>query len=497
MVKFDNSRSEGLFDTNKHFNKSLSLFKTKSFSFNNDQFYLTAMIVISISLLFTLLFVGSELLVELGVNVREACVPNFELGPIISRNNSIKNTKELNIAMHAGFLHRTKFLDGQLDYLPAGFPRNITDKICTTCLRQDFPPDNSSNVILEGCTLTEYKQYNRDELDIGIHRTPALWGTRTSGFAERDWNGKHARCYCGHGDLTLAVHENMDDNRSYSTFLFSNPKKPYIPQNGTCDCSSNNSLDSSFDDDQNADLLYFEYNNQSHIAQLLQHSFRNSTEFWQPIQSVTYVQNISCTQNFISMSAFTKALSVVTSLRRENSIAPTQLNKTTGRFPSIENADIYVAGLSHKLAESYSMGGRRPMGRYRIYDICGTFDIRYAIPSLISALVIVMLWIFSDRLLRKSRLHDNAQILESTEVRGTDLGDACPGIPLYHIGTPAKLNVTGEDVRSRQERGFGSQKIVAIRDRTENIVEFRVVPHNYIYEDADIAGGGNDTAHSM
>lgn len=441
--------------------------------------------MVSVTLLFTLIFVGSELLIELGVNVREACDQNFVLGPIIHQENRV-DTKEIDIALNAVLLDRMKFLDGALSYLPVGFPTNITNALCTSCLRKDFPSDNPSNVILEGCNITDYKQYGENELDIGIQRTEGEYKTQTVGFAEKDLNGNHKQCFCGPGDVTQAVKVHI---KRYSTFLFSSKQETVnnVPKNSTCQCSSGNALDLESDGKQDGDILYFEYNDQSHIPGLLKRSQsdRNLKVFWTPIESTTNVQIISCKQNFISMKSFMKALFVLRYIQLEKRIIPREYNVTTGRFPTMTPEDIYNAGLSHKLAESSSIQDPTPIGRYRIYELCGTFDARYAIPTIVSATVILILRLVAVRTLNKSRRHENARILDSTDFEGTDLHRDSPGIPLYRIGKSPKTATIGAVVRSSKAKRSRPQKIVIVRDQRQNTGEVRIVPQGVIHMDPD------------
>lgn len=407
------------------------------------------------------------------MNVRENCDPNFVEGPIIQQENRV-DTKEIDIALNAIVLDRLKFLDGVLDYLPVGFPKNITTDLCTKCLRQDFPSDNSSNVILDGCHISEYKQYRQKELDIGIQRTLSEYKTRTVGFAVTDSNGNHEHCFCGPGDLTQAVKERIT---RYSTFLFSSKQETEEngPKNGTCQCSEENAFSIGNDEDLNGDLLYFEYNDQSHVPALLNQSYPNLNVLWRPTESVTTVQKISCKQNFINMKSFMKALFVLRYIQLEKRIIPREYNVTTGRFPSMTSEDIYNAGLSHKLAESSSMDDLTPMGRYRMYQVCGTFDIRYAIPTMVSVIVILIIRLIAARTLKKSRRHENARIIDSTDFQGSDLYKDSPGIPLYRIGKAQKTPEIGAVVRSNKISRSQPQRIVIVRDERQNTGELRIV----------------------
>lgn len=337
---------------------------------------------------------------------------------------------------------------------------------------------------MEGCNITDYAQYGENELDIGIQRTLGEYVTRTVGFAEKDRNGNHQKCFCGPGDVTIAV---KGDTKRYSAFLFSSEQEALsnIPNNGTCGCSEDNALDISTDEELNGDLLYFEYNDQSHVPALLEQSRSKENVVWSSVQHTTNAQKISCRQNFINMKSFMKAIFVLRYIQLEKRIIPREFNSTTGRFPSMTTEDIYNAGLSHKLAESSSIEGPTPLGRYRIYELCGTFDPRYAIPTIVSVVVILILRLIALRTLNKARRHENARILDSTDFEATDLHRDSPGIPLYHIGKSPKTTAIGADVRSGKAKRSQPQKIVIVRDQNLNTGELRIVPHGVIHMEPD------------
>lgn len=452
--------------------------------------------VVSLTLVSTLLFIGSELVVELGVSVRKRCSPIYVEGPIIKWNYT-NDPPVVETAPFAFLLNQITFLDGDFEYIAEGFPKNINDTLCISCLKNDFPRhNNSTRVIIADCDVTEHRNYSLGQLDVGIKLTSNPFGTVTVGFAEKNQDGNHSRCYCGNGDLT------KNHNRTFSTILFHN-----VPvgedhdedeeivadnNNSTCNCDEPNFFENKFQESNTTGhVLYFEYNNQTHIDRLFAMAQGNKSRphvIWESTQGVTYVQKISCDTIAMNVESLNRALLVLRSIQVENGLNPAPFNYTTDRFDIFKKKDIYNAVLSVKAAEDTQnaeddeeKNNKNNMGSYQIYKECGVFDTKYAIPTILSAVAILILGAISAARLKQSRGHENAQQLALTNFQGNGPGDVSSGIPLFSIGAAQQAEDLNEPSRSRRRPWAAEPEILQIEvDNEENVSTLRVLPPGHI-----------------
>lgn len=401
-------------------------------------------------------------------------------GPII-KGDYTNDPPVIETAPFAFLLNQITFLDGDFEYVTEGFPRNIDDTLCISCLKKDFPREKAKMIVAD-CDVMENRTYRSGELDIGIKLTSNPFGTVTVGFAKKNLNESHSRCFCGNGELTRS------HNGTFSTILFLNVPMGElqigkIPDNSACDCDEPDLLGNKFQESNTTGyVMYFEYNNQAHIESLFRMAKGNTTHpkvIWESTEGVTYVQKISCETIALNVESFNRALLVLRSIQVENVLNPADFNYTTARFDLFKKKDIYKAVLSVKAAEDTkkSEGEKnRNIGRYQIYNECGVFDTKYAIPTIVSAAAILILGLISAGSLKQSRGHENAQMLASTQFEGNARGNLSSGIPLFSIGALPRAG-TNESIRKRRRPWATEPEILQIHVDTEkNTSTLRVVP---------------------
>lgn len=297
------------------------------------------------------LVLSADLVSELGLQSSDQCSPVEKNGTVISTDNSSESVTVAEIAASSFYLQSIPFLDGDLQSVTDGFPREVNKSVCLKCLEMN----SSKKKILSGCSVVDDRSYSAGELLVGWQKTDTAFGTITIGFNETNTDGKS---YLGSGDLT-------DNGQNCSMFCFI----PISP-------SGSDPLQ----------LLYFEYSLSSHCRELRKRSTNSSEVFWERTKGIVWKSKITCKHSTIDIWDFKRGLQIYRSMQLENTISVTSFFEDEERFKNLSNDDIYRAALSLKIPDD-----KNKTGLYSVYTECGTYNVWYLTPLFVSIALVIIL----------------------------------------------------------------------------------------------------------
>lgn len=323
-------------------------------------------------------FVASELVSELGVESSETCSPKRITGPVISLGDTSENITDAELSASAFFLQNLHFLDGDLTFVPAGFPRRITEAVCFSCLKSEkYKP------ILSNCTVRPGTEYPAGTLTIGIvpSRGTFAVGDVIIGFNEtnRAVTARDPQSFMGTGDLTRNAHH-------CAAFAVHGKHE----KNGV-------------------HLTYFEYANQSHCNSLLETSRRKGiirkpgdmSAFWTVTEGNARSQMIHCSTNQMGMLSFREAVRMYRAMQMENTLYPIVYHEDKQIFKPLAPDDVYRAVLSMKLIDDGT-----EVGQFYEYSSCGYYNVRFIVPLFITILMLCLLAFISTMLANRGEKID-------------------------------------------------------------------------------------------
>lgn len=372
---------------------------------------------ILLTLICSLLLVTSELITELGVDVRQDCGPHRSFGPVISPGDTSGQVTDVELGASSFFLQGVGFIDGKLTNVRAGMPRKLSNVTCISCV-------NVSNVpVVSNCSVRRVREVNRGDMRIRISRNlTTAFGTVTEGFHDLKTNVS----YNGVGDVTknndacatfLFVDsgdgddDNDGDNRRGGRMM-GTPTAAHLPphqvrqqqqQQRQRDPTNTTTLS----------VTYLEYANQDHCESLLKKSKRalSKNSSLNPVFSTTeptldtvYISSILCVFPSFSSSSIklltsgslAKILRGYRTMQLENTIHPALLAKSNHRFAQLSEDDVYRAVLAMKIIDDGN-----DTGELFEYVQCGMYHMKFIGPFVVTLGVIAILGIVSSCLLKQ------------------------------------------------------------------------------------------------
>lgn len=312
----------------------------------------------------------SELVSEVGVDVSKECKPILRKGSVIADEFSGRVT-DVELAASAFYLQSITFLDGNLPFVPANFPRNVTSSVCLKC----FDPSDKARA-LDKCVVNDDRVYQPGELDVNVETTSGAFGTITRGFRE--------------------VNTKFIDGENITTYG--------VNFNGTGDLTRNGNHCAAFmvqsrPVGSRVELVYLEYSHEDHCGRLISDAtkrFNNTEEgvqqapIWNLTEGTVRTQVISCGINKIQENWFRSAVRVYRTMQLENTINPMEYITEENRFKALTVDDVYRSVLSMKVIDDVGK-----TGSYYEYTECGYYKFQFIAPFAGSLFIIFVLGIAS------------------------------------------------------------------------------------------------------
>lgn len=314
----------------------------------------------------------AELVLELGVDVTSSCHVVRTKGHIIEDKDLVNIPTDVELASFAYRLQHVHFPKNDFTYVTTGFPKDFDENLCLSCL----PQPNENNTIATGCEIEPPKQHN--DAFVGLQTTVKAFGTVAAGFKIVDKRGR-LKTYRGDGDMTLNL------RNEYSVMLF-------------------RSLSDS--------VIYWEYNHQKHIKAMFRRIKRaQPKEVWERARGPVFSHRIVCKENNIVQAQFKRTLLAYRSVQLERVTNSSHYNKTSQMFERMTKGDIYRAIIALKSVEDVKKEGK--MEDVFVYPQCATYNMVFAIPTLIMmASILVLLCV---TLYLKERDCDNEKLQQLSE----------------------------------------------------------------------------------
>lgn len=297
------------------------------------------------------LVLSAELISELGLDSSDHCDPIRKVGPVISAESSSQRVTDAEIAASSLFLQSVSFLDGDLQSITDGFPREVNKSVCLKCLESD----RSKLKILSGCSVSHERVYSPGEVYVGSFTPETDFGTITIGFNETKKGGVS---YLGSGDLT-------DNGRHCSMFSFNTVSSP---------------------ESQHLELFYFEYSLSRHCREMRARSENSDSVVWDRSKGTVWKTRIACTHSTIEASDLQMTLQIYRSMQLESTILATYFSEDENRFKPLSDDDVYRAALSLKLSDDMT-----ETGSFSVYTDCGKYDFWYMTPLFVLVALIIIL----------------------------------------------------------------------------------------------------------
>lgn len=392
----------------------------------------------------------AELVLELGVDVTSSC------NAVSTKEHTIQNMDLVNIptdvelAAVVSRLQHVRFSNGDFTYVTTGFPKDFDENLCLSCL----PSADENNTIAKGCKIDPPKQYNN--AFVGLKTTMKGFGTIATGVEIVDERGRKKR-YKGDGDMILNV------RNEYSVMVFQN--------------SSNS-------------IIYWEYNHQEHIARMFNRSKQEQPkEVWEKARGPVFSHRISCEMNKVEQAPFKRALLAYRSVQLEQVPNASHYNETSQMFERMTKGDIYRAIIALKSVENV----RTEVDKedVMVYPQCATYNMVFAIPTLImmtSILVLLCVTLYlKERDCDNDKLHQLSEylhVLNDSEsiIPGCTTTQSASTTPvgsqdLFLEDTPLPSNFYLNSTNVQQRRWFRDADRIELRwDLAGNISGLHVVP---------------------
>lgn len=322
---------------------------------------------------------------------------------------------EIKMGVVAFHLQRTRFLDGELTSVMAGFPQYFNVTTCLKCLSQ-----SQDLTMLGGCTLNKVQPIGAGSVSIGLRMSGGSFGLVADSLRQYVEVGPNITDIADASTPVIAIQGHGDVTASCDIFLVHTT--PF------------------------GNLHFYEYHNRAHCTRerirlyntlLSNSSFPSSSErFWFRAEAPVNVTAISCSTNRLTRSqSFESALQVYRSVQIEDrfSTAMTSdesqwhddsthydryLRQQNSRTKTINQSssnekdsntevtavgteasvsqweltadDVYKAALSRILLESDPTPGQ-----YYEYRECGTYNFTFMVPLMIASFLLVLLGLFA------------------------------------------------------------------------------------------------------
>lgn len=296
---------------------------------------------------------------ELGVSSSNQCSPVATYGPVIAFSDKNDSITPAEIAASSYHLQMVSFVDGDLQQVSEGFPRQVNDTVCLKCVKSD----KINTPLLSGCGVSYHTHFPSGSMRVGVEATTDAFKTITIGFNTTDGS----QAFSGYGDVT-------NNSQHCAMFLFSKRRqsKPHF--------------------------TYLEYANQEHCRRLLSLSRDATGAVWELCKGTVWAASVTCNQSRIDARSLTSTLQAYRSMQLERNIQMTPFDDRTQRFQKLREDDVYRAALSALVMDDYNKSGE-----YYVYSECGFYNVFWIAPLICSIVLITVLRIVSLCVSRKYR----------------------------------------------------------------------------------------------
>lgn len=288
---------------------------------------------------------------ELGVTSSNKCGPVPTNGPIIDFTGRNITVTPAEAAASSYHLQMVSFVDGDLQQISNGFPRELNDTVCLECVNSN----DQQTHLLSGCKVTYITPYPAGKMLVGVERTTDAFRSITVGFNTTDGS----RNFSGFGDLT-------NSSRNCAMFLFSK------------------------DDHINARFTYLEYANQDHCRTLLVSSRNTSGKLWNATEGTVWTARVACDKTRIKPEDLERSFQAYRSMQLERNTQMSSFDKIKQLFEKFREDDVYRAALSVLVMEDYNKSGE-----YYVYTECGRYMFSWMAPLIVCIVIIIVLRVLS------------------------------------------------------------------------------------------------------
>lgn len=318
--------------------------------------------MIVLTLLLSFLFIGAEMVSELGLGVSKKCTTEKRSGNVIGTMVPDKRVPRVLFASTASRIRLLNFYDGPIEFISGDFPVSLNDSFCLTCMK--FNPQVA---VLANCSAKTGRTYPPGSLAFGM--SFGRFSILVDALIQVD--EYENKTITGMRDFTLS--------KNHTFIIFS--------------------VHSSKSNEGRTIYTYFEYAKQAHIRSVLyrmiaEHQRKGTylltQKFWERTQGPTYTQEIQC--GIRKIENLEAVISSYRTMQLNNMVFPPDFDIEKEMFEPITEDDVYRAGLAQKIgfAEAY---GTHEKGDYFTYTECAYYNWLYMIPVAGVLFVVMVLYI--------------------------------------------------------------------------------------------------------